>query len=736
MLAQVGSAEVDTMIARYRRLAVDSLRQAPIQEALRASRAIGYHFGEARVLFDRGKAYYRTGQYDEAMRDVLSARSLFVSTGHEAHVQASTNQLGTIQFRLRDYDSARMFYREFLLSSIASGDQHNTASAHYNLGLCYARLGPSDSAIYHYEQSRLLRKRSGQVKKELKTVKALSSLYYARDQFDSARSLLKDALRLDDGSRDSTLFALIYFELGRISYRTSDLVDALTYYQEAYARRGNAFLVDSYYQNVGLIYSAIEDHERAAEYYRKALGLRRERGDSVAMAESYQAIGSNLLRRHMDSVEWYYDRALGIFERQEFQPALSSMHENMGYYYFIMDEFEAAKEHYLLCINIGDLAETQGDIYLAKAYLGKMAQVEGAYKRAEALLTESNRWFLEKGIRNHEMTTSGFLGELYADLGQYRRAYAYQQREKELNREILSARNITEIAVLRYRMTLEQEEETSQLIATERERMYQANLAMERRMRNIAVASVVVAILIIIYILRLVMQRRKINQDLNRQNEQLNTLASHLTDTLREKETLYKEIHHRVKNNLQIILSLLNSAQVMVEDQESRDVLQQTRNRVNSMALIHKNLYQSGNMEKVHAHRFIQEIVREIEQSFAGKKAIAQIDTQVEDTFLELNLAIPVGLILNELITNAFKYAFDANGQNKMRIELKRLDDKTYRVEVEDNGPGLPEGFSPSESEKLGFQLIYGLTRQINGEFRYHSNHGLNVQVDFCTEQQ
>ncbi|MEM9325018.1 MAG: tetratricopeptide repeat protein [Bacteroidota bacterium] len=732
--AQLEPADIDTMISRYRRLSVDSLRVLPMREALSAARSTAYEEGASKVLFDQGMAFFRDRNYDSALTKVNSALSGFLVLNDTSRVRACLNQLGIIKYFLGDCRAAIDHYTEFMRMAAAVDHREDVASAHLNLALCWNRLEQWDSAAYHFEKSRLLRRVSGNVDKELKATRLLSSLYYAQDQFDTARSLLESVLLYDDGSRDSSQFALMYFDLGRIAYRMSDLVEALRYYQEAYARRNQDFLVDAYYQNVGLIYSAIDDHHRAIDYYRQALQLRRSRRDSIGMGESYQALGGSLLSLEMDSAEWYYTAALGIFERHERLSALSSLHENMGYYYYVMYEYEPAKYHYRQCLAIGDRAETQADIYLARAYLGKIAQTERQYEMAEEYLLSSHQWFTEKGIKNYAGKTCGFLGDLYADLGRFEQAYEARLREIELSQEILSAQNITEIAVLRYQMTLEQEEETARLLQAEREKMYEANLSMARLIRNIAIGSVIVSIVIIIYILRLVTQRRKINQDLNRQNERLNALANDLTETLKEKEVLYKEIHHRVKNNLQIILSLLNSALVMVEDEESRDVLQQSRNRVNSMALIHKNLYQSENMEKVHAQDYIKEIVREIEQSFGAKRASAQINTHVEDVFLELNLAIPVGLILNELITNAFKYAFGTDRPNEMDIHLRRLSPDSYRIEVKDNGPGLPQGFSPLVSEKLGFQLIQGLTRQINGEFHYHSNGGLMVRIDFRSD--
>jgi two-component sensor histidine kinase len=191
---------------------------------------------------------------------------------------------------------------------------------------------------------------------------------------------------------------------------------------------------------------------------------------------------------------------------------------------------------------------------------------------------------------------------------------------------------------------------------------------------------------------------------------------------LREKETLLAEVHHRVKNNLAVINSLLNLQMNMVDSVDARAALRESRNRVSSMALIHRKLYRNSNFEEIDMRDYISELVDEIRQSYPEhKQTKIKLNLDAAQIKLELTSAIPCGLILNELLSNCFKHAFNGRTEGTINVQFVEKDEQACFLSVRDNGVGLPEAFDLSIQNSLGLTLIESLCGQLDGKFSYAS---------------
>jgi len=197
---------------------------------------------------------------------------------------------------------------------------------------------------------------------------------------------------------------------------------------------------------------------------------------------------------------------------------------------------------------------------------------------------------------------------------------------------------------------------------------------------------------------------------------------------LHEKEILLSEVFHRVKNNMNIITSLLNLKKMTSKEEETKTALDDCKNRVYSMALVHENIYTSETHVGLNFKVYIENLVREIAYSFGGE-TMYEMQFDLEDLQLDLNTSIPCGLIINELITNSFKYARTADQPLILEIELKQKDQHTY-LRIKDNGPGIPEDVL-KESNSLGLELIQSLSEQINGEMKITSSNGFQYELSF-----
>lgn len=197
---------------------------------------------------------------------------------------------------------------------------------------------------------------------------------------------------------------------------------------------------------------------------------------------------------------------------------------------------------------------------------------------------------------------------------------------------------------------------------------------------------------------------------------------------LHEKEILLSEVLHRVKNNMNIITSLLNLKKMSAKEEETKLALDDCKNRVYSMALVHENIYSSETNVGLNFKEYIENLVREIAYSFGGE-VMYEIQFDLEDLQLNLNTSIPCGLIINELITNSFKYGRSNDKPLIIQIELKQRDEHMY-LRIKDNGPGISDELLHS-SNSFGLDLIQGLSEQINGEMEITSVNGFQYELSF-----
>jgi len=208
------------------------------------------------------------------------------------------------------------------------------------------------------------------------------------------------------------------------------------------------------------------------------------------------------------------------------------------------------------------------------------------------------------------------------------------------------------------------------------------------------------------------------------------TAEERIVRDLHEKELLLKEIHHRVKNNLQIIISLLNLQSHYVKDPLIYEVLQNSRNRIYSMALVHQKLYESSDFTDIDFKPYVKGIVRELSHALDIKDQI-RINVEMHDVELGIDLAVPCGLIINELITNAMKHAFPGNRRGKITITLTRMKNDRFELSVRDNGIGIEKKIDLKKIKTLGLQLVRILVDQIQGKLKIVQEQGLDFRIRF-----
>jgi two-component sensor histidine kinase len=247
---------------------------------------------------------------------------------------------------------------------------------------------------------------------------------------------------------------------------------------------------------------------------------------------------------------------------------------------------------------------------------------------------------------------------------------------------------------------------------------------------NVVISSVVTAT-IVYFLARLISGQ---NQEILVQNNNLILSQKKLNESLKEKEILLAELHHRVKNNLAIISGLLNLQESSTENIETKQFLGDSKNRINSMALVHKMLYENIDLKSIDLKKYINDLVYELFNSYHLISTV-KINQEVDSVVLSVNKSIPLGLVLNEIVTNSIKYVFsqpnDKNGVFDIRL---KLDQEFVNIVIKDNGKGFPVDYNQENSKfSLGIFLIKSLIEQIDGKVTFSNENGAKIEFSFPT---
>jgi len=208
-----------------------------------------------------------------------------------------------------------------------------------------------------------------------------------------------------------------------------------------------------------------------------------------------------------------------------------------------------------------------------------------------------------------------------------------------------------------------------------------------------------------------------------------------IRQSLQEKEVLLKEVHHRVKNNLQVISSILNLQSSYVKDEGTLNILKESQNRIKSMAFIHESLYQTKDFSSINFTEYVINLSQNLIHSYSNFDHEVKLNLDIQNVFLNLDLAIPCGLIINEIVSNALKYAFTDNsegGEITIKMHIKGDD---LVLKIGDNGKGLPKNIDYRNTESLGLQLVVTLTDQLSGTIELNLDKGTNYTIIFKQNQ-
>lgn len=243
----------------------------------------------------------------------------------------------------------------------------------------------------------------------------------------------------------------------------------------------------------------------------------------------------------------------------------------------------------------------------------------------------------------------------------------------------------------------------------------------------------ILGLIFIVIISILIIASNKIKRDeIEKMNVSISQKNLTIENSLKEKEILLKEIHHRVKNNLQIISGILNIQNNKITDPKAKEILSEGRDRIQAIALLHKAMYQNDSFKFVNIKEYITELINYVKKTTLHSKNNIEIAIAIEDQVFSIETALPLSLIINECINNSFKHAFNDQNNGSISIVLKKMKPDSFSLIINDNGVGFPENLKNNEFKKnTGFELIQGLVQQLDGELIITNQSGAKIEILF-----
>ena len=592
-------------------------------------------------------------------------------------------------------EEAKAFYRQ---ANIESGEP---LSLLYE-GYFYEEVGDYGKAIITYKRGVELSKQIKDTTKIGTLLNNLSVSYHALGDNESAIEYLLEAIHYREAEHSPNI-GISYANLGNAYKRQENFSEAIVWYQKSLdAMQGDNFARARIVclRNMGDTYAKLDNFKEAEKKFKASYKIAKELGNNNGNIAMYHFFMGSLQLdlNKIDSAQYNFNQAVNFFPSEGFYIFRSNNFNKLARIFIQRGENQSGQKQFFW-----NQAIKNGEAAL------ELAEKAGALKQINAAANTLMNAHAKAQNPNKTLQYAELYGNSLDSLNRLERSKKviemqtkFEVEKKELQIELLGKENVLKEADLQQTKKSE---------------------AQQRLIALISFIALLVAAFSALFLYRLYGQKKKANAEL----ETKNTLISEQKE---EKEVLLKEIHHRVKNNLQVVSSLLDLQTNNIEDESTLIAIEDGQSRVQAMALIHQNLYQNQDISSISFEEYANQLVKQLASVYQGENKV-EVELKSEKVYFDIDTAIPIGLILNELVSNAYKYAFNNEPQGKLSIKLEAIGEGEYCLAINDNGSGLPESFNLSKTKSLGLRLVHRLSRQLYGKAEYFYEQGAIFKILF-----
>lgn len=621
--------------------------------------------------------------------------------------------LGVAYFHKYHYDTALYLHNKAYKEYEKINNKNGMAQALFALSYDYSLMQEMKKSLECAQKSRILFEETGNY---IKVYDVIEGLVYVHKQLHNEKevdSLMNELTLAAERTRDKKRIANSYYTLGNHYLEQAYLnlaIEAFFKSLKMAEESGDSVEIANAMGSVGLANLYLREYRSAIDYYRKQEVILQDLNNEYELTVSYTNLGEayNALKDYRTGLN-YHLKALAMRKRMNFQRAISNSLYNIGYTYFLMED---SANLALACIKQSLKIDREINNYdgLAKNYMlsGKIYALKNNFSKAAGFLERSLALAQQYNNMDVIMEASGSLSELYARTKNFERAFSNMLIYNEISDSIISGENFKRITQLEMLDAFDKKQNEIEVIHLQEKLKYETELKRNKMTRNFSLLAGTLIVAFGIFLYYSYKKSRKADK---------------------EKEALLKEIHHRVKNNLMVISSLLNLQSGSITDDATRSAVKESQSRVKSMALIHQLLYQSEMFTSIDFPKYLEQLMASLQGAYGKPGKNIKYIIKAENIKLDIDTAIPLGLITNELATNAYKYAFVDSTDGTIEIDFCRTDDHKYLLRISDNGKGLPQGFDLETSSTLGLKLVKILTKQIRAKLQYSTNKGTEFNI-------
>ncbi|WP_300356374.1 tetratricopeptide repeat protein [Fluviicola sp.] len=464
------------------------------------------------------------------------------------------------------------------------------------------------------------------------------------------------------------------------------------------------------YSQIGVCYFSQYQYENADYYYRKAIPICRKLGLEIDLADVLVNQGITFTYQNKpEKAEENFKQAIKLYHKNAYPQGLGGAYNSLAKIYYDRKEFTTAITYFER--SIANFEKYRNYFNLTSAY-GGLANCYidlKEFRKAEKYALKSLKVAQEIGATEREVFTHETLSRIYFALGDFKKAYESLNNYTVLSDSIFTREKSDALAEMQARFEVKE----VKLKQKTQEENYKWQLV-------ILVVIIFIVLLVSVLLFFLFRNKRRINLLLE-QKYQI-TQAS-----LEQKELMMGEVHHRVKNNLQMIYAILDLQSRELKDPESVRLIEDSLNRINAISMIHQNLYQSDNIRAVNIRSYLDELVQDLVRHFTNNhEHTIELHSDYEELNMDIETALPLGLIVAELVTNSCKYAFDKQIKPELYISLKEVGDRLV-LSVSDNGTGKK---STASGTNFGTKLIQSMSRKLDATLvETNSGNGLKVEL-------
>ncbi len=639
--------------------------------------------GLAQALNNLGNIHYLQGEYEQAIAQFNASLKIREDLGDQRAVAATLNNMGNIFEDQGDYQKALEYFERSLSMKQATGDQPGIAMVAGNMGIIYNNQGQYQQAVDHYQ--------------------------LGLDIYDSLENYAGVA-------RLSVNIGLVYQNQGNFD-------KALDHYRRAFnisTKMENEDGIGSALHHIGMIYFYLKDYDQALAYARQSLEIREKLGKPTNIAKTLSNIGEiyKAEKEYPKALE-YFQRSLQLKEANEDRLGMAFSYTEIGQLYQEQEEYDKAGEQYESGLAIYEsLGANDGRATVLQG-MGAINYAKGRLTLARSYGEEALSLATEAGNTSVIQAASFLLYQVYKRSGDAVKALEMHERSVQMSDSL--ERDENRSAVFRYEY---QQQALADSLSNQQEKAlaeleYNSQLNQQRLQLGFAIGAGGLLAILVAVLYRTSRMRQRTNQLLSDQNKEIEAKSE-------QNELLLKEIHHRVKNNLQTISSLLYLQSAHIKDADIKQAVAAGRHRVESMALIHQKLYQRDNLAAIEMKDYLSNLGLSLLNTFTDQPDRIQFHIDMDELDLDVDTAVPLGLIVNELITNSLKYAFPGGREGNIRLSLRQLPEDKLELQVSDDGVGMA---NKEGGTSFGSQLIQLLTAQLGGSIEQEKEGGYKTRI-------